>query len=168
MGNKEDWEELEKWNESKKAQYGINLTNMEKEKAKLDNWTKKLKIFGKTLKIGWIIILIMLILIFITIIDIAFSNMRNSFYVDVKEDIETRNFCKVKLISKDVVEAPGYKNENGTFYFEIKKLPNVKFTAKKKYGTSMDDFAANFEKYLFENRGIYRRIRRIIRGIIKL
>ena len=151
MGNKEDWEELEKWNESKKAQYGINLTNMEKEKAKLDNWTKKLKIFGKTLKIGWIIILIMLILIFITIIDIAFSNMRNSFYVDVKEDIETRNFCKVKLISKDVVEAPGYKNENGTFYFEIKKLPNVKFTAKKKYGTSMDDFAANFEKYLFEN-----------------
>ena len=61
MGNKEDWEELEKWNESKKAQYGINLTNMEKEKDKLDNWTKKLKIFGKTLKIGWIIILIMLI-----------------------------------------------------------------------------------------------------------
>ena len=154
MGNKEDWAELEKWNEineSKKVTYGIDITDMKKEKAKVDSWTNKLNVFGKTLKIGWIIVLIIIIFMFITIINIAFSNMKNSFYVDVKKDIEARNFCKVKLISKDVVEAPGYKNENGTFYFEIQKLPDVKFTVKKKYGTSMDDFDMNFEKYLFEN-----------------
>ena len=154
MGKKQDWAELEKWNEineSKKVKYGIDITDMGKEKSKLDSWTHKLNVVGKTLKIGWIIVLIILIFIFITIINIAFSNMKNSFYVDVKKDIETRNFCKVKLISKDVVEAPGYKNENGTFYFEMKKIPDVKFKVIKNYGKTMDDFDANFEKYLFEN-----------------
>ena len=155
MGNKEDWEELERWSKNidanNKVKYGIDLSNMDKEKRKLDNLTEKSRKFGKTIKISWIIIFIILVLNLIVVIDIAFSNMKNLFYVDVKKDIETRNFCKVKLISKDTVEALGYENENGTFYFEMKKLPDVKFKVIKNYGKTMDDFDANFEKYLFEN-----------------
>ena len=77
--------------------------------------------------------------------------MRSSFYVDVEKEIETLKGVKIELISKDVVEAHGYKNENGTFYFKIKNLPEVQFTVIKNGGKSLNDYDSNLQKYLFNN-----------------
>jgi len=80
---------------------------------------------------GIIIFLIGLFLLTV-LISIILSNQKNSFYIDVKKDIETSNFCKVKLISKDVVKSYGLSNENGIYYFEVKKCPEITFTAIKR------------------------------------
>ena len=155
MGNKEDWEEIEKWdrerNEANKLKYGIDLSNMGKEEAKVKKFVKVLNNTGKGLKVLGIIILVIVVLIVCFILNIVLSNMRNSFYIDVKKDIETLKWVKIELISKDVVEVPGYKNENGTYYFRIKKKPEIEFTVTKYWGSSANDYDSNLQKYLFEN-----------------
>ena len=155
MGNKEDWEEIEKWdrerNEKEQLKYGIDLSNMDKEEAKVKRFVKTLNITGKGLKVLGIIISIVVIFIIFTLINIVLSNMRSSFYVDVEKEIETLKGVKIELISKDVVEAPGYKNENGTFYFKIKNLPEVQFNVIKNGGKSLNDYDSNLQKYLFNN-----------------
>ena len=155
MGNKEDWEEIEKWNrernEKNRLKYKLDLSNMDKEEAKMRNFVNVLKTTGKGVKVLGIIIAIIVIFTIFNIIYIVFSNMRNSFYVDVEKDIETLKGVKVELISKDVVEAPGYKNENGTFYFRIKNFPEIQFTVIKKGGQSVNNYDSNLQKYLFNN-----------------
>ena len=155
MGNKEDWEEIEKCererNEKNKLKYGIDLSNMDKEEAKVKRVVRTLNSAGKGLKILGIITSIVVIFIIFTLINIVLSNMRSSFYVDVEKEIETLKGVKIELISKDVVEAPGYKNENGTFYFKIKNLPEVQFTVIKNGGKSLNDYDSNLQKYLFNN-----------------
>lgn len=155
MGNKEDWKELEKWNEareeSKKIEYGMDFSDIPKRNNKVDNFVKALNIAGKGFIVGGIIVLMIVIYILITIISIVLANMKGSFYIDVKKDIETTHFCKIKLISKDVVEASGYKNENGTYYFELVKCPDVKITAIKDGGIDYYDYKENLQKYLFNN-----------------
>lgn len=155
MGNKEDWEEIERWhnekNENDKLKYMHNVLNIDEEETKVKKFVKVLSVAGKGLKVGGIIVAIVVAFILITIISMVLANMKSSFYVDVKKDIETSHFCKIKLISKDVVETYGYNNENGKYYFEIKKCPSVKFTVIKDGGKDYDDYDENLQKYLFDN-----------------
>lgn len=155
MGNKEDWEEIEKCererNERNQLKYGIDLSGMEKEEVKVKKFVKILNNTGKGIKVLGIIISVIVIFIIFTLINIVLSNMRSSFHVDVEKEIETLKGVKIELISKDVVEAHGYKNENGTFYFKIKNLPEVQFTVIKNGGKSLNDYDSNLQKYLFNN-----------------
>ncbi len=155
MGNKEDWEELYKWNkereENNRNQYKINILDTAKEENKVKKFVKALNVIIKMLIGGGSIILIRGLFILIPILTMILANMKSSFFIDVKKDIETSNFCKVRLISKDVVKTYGYKNENGTYYFELAKCPDVKFTAIKDGGTDYYDYKENLQRYLFDN-----------------
>ena len=155
MGNKEDWEEIEKWNrernEKNRLKYKLDLSNMDREEAKMKNFIKVLNTTGKGIKVLGSIIAIVILCIIFVFIKIVLSNMRSSFYVDVEKEIETLKGVKVELISKDVVEAPGYKNENGIFYFKIKNFTELQFNVIKKGGQSINDYDSNLQKYLFTN-----------------
>lgn len=155
MGNKEDWEEIEKWDrerkEKNKLEYKLDLSNMDKEENKVKKFAKAQNVIIKMLIGGGIIILIRGLFILIPILTMILANMKSSFFIDVKKDIETSNFCKIRLISKDVVKTYGYKNENGTYYFELAKCPDVKFTAIKDGGTDYYDYKENLQRYLFDN-----------------
>ena len=155
MGKKEDWEELEKWNQRKeeenKEQYGIDLSNISNEHKKVKKFAKALNFIGKMFIGSGIIIFLIGLFLLTVLISIILSNQKNSFYIDVKKGIETSNFCKVKLISKDVVKSYGLNNENGIYYFEVKKCPEITFTAIKKGGINKYDYAGHLQKYLFVN-----------------
>ena len=155
MGKKEDWEELEKWNQRKeeenKEQYGIDLSNISNEHKKIKKFSRALNFTGKIFMGGGIIILIRGLFLLLVIVSIILSNQKNSFSIDVKKDIETSHFCKVKLISKDVVKSYGLNNENGIYYFEVIKCPEIKFTAIKNGGINKYDYVGHLQKYLFDN-----------------
>lgn len=137
--------------EKKIIPYGIKLSDTSKEQTSVKKFVKVLNVIGKTLICGGIIVLIRGLFLVITIVSIVLANMKSSFFIDVKKDIETSHFCKIKLISKDVVKTYGYKNENGTYYFELSKCPEVKFTAIKDGGIDYYDYKENLQKYLFDN-----------------
>lgn len=42
------------------------------------------------------------------------------------------------------------KNINGEYFFELKKFPQIKFKSIKNFGSEINDFEAQFHKYLFE------------------
>ena len=76
MGNKEDWEEIEKWNrernEKNGLKYKLDLANMDKEEAKMRNFVNVLKTTGKGVKVLGIIIAIIVIFTIFNIIYINF------------------------------------------------------------------------------------------------
>ena len=152
MGNKEEWEEIEKSvkeSEQKKleAHKGIDYTNM------LNKINKKPK--EKTLKKLTIKILKPIIIIFCIIAGIIGFivardygyNMRHSHNIDVKKDIENFADIEINEISSNLDE----KGYTGEYYFELKKVPQIKFKAIKNYGAQINDLNDNIAKYIFEH-----------------
>ena len=150
MNNKKDWEELEKWNESRiemqKEKYGIKYSNFNtnEERKKVDKVVKYLNVTGKTLKIFAIIIFIIAIFLVLLNVYVNFSNFKERTNVSVIETIENMYNVKIKVISKNVDE-----KENGTYKFELEENNEIKFTAIKNFGNLTEDFLDNYHKYLF-------------------
>ena len=151
MGNKEDWEELEKWQENQNTdvvdKYGINIYDKDrtKENKKIEMITK---VMNKILKVILGIIIFLLIIAIIaafSFIITRFSTVNKSVNADIN-DI-TRPFGeKVEIVSKDVDE-----KENGEYILRIKSNKNIVFKAIKNFGDMQDDFLENAKKYHFEN-----------------
>ena len=151
MGKKEDWEELEKWQERQKTtvvdKYGINIyeENRTKENKKVEIVTK---IMDKILKIILGIIIFILASAIIGAFLFAwfkFSQARKSVDADIN-DITKPFGEKIEIVSQDLD-----KNDNGKYTLTIKGNRKIIFTAIKHFGNMQDDFLENAKKYHFEN-----------------
>ncbi len=104
MGKKEDWEELEKWNQRKeeenKEQYGIDLSNISNEHKKVKKFAKALNFIGKMFIGSGIIIFLIGLFLLTVLISIILSNQKNSFYIDVKKTLKHQIFVKLNLFQK--------------------------------------------------------------------
>ena len=104
MGNKEDWEELEKWNENriqqerKKYKIDYDKINKRKEKKKVEHVVKGLKITGNFLKAIIIIVIIIGIYKVSIISYVNFKNMRRNVDFSVIESIENMYNVKTKIV----------------------------------------------------------------------
>lgn len=150
MGNKEDWEELERWNENRiqqereKYKIDYNKINLKKENEKVEHLVKGLNITGKTFKIFAIIIFIIGTLSVLLMLYSNFHNIKEQTNVTVVGTIDNMYNVKIKVISQDIDE-----KGNGVYKFELKDNSEIKFTAIKKFGKLEEDFLDNSHKYYF-------------------
>lgn len=109
MGNKEDWEEVEKSvrkadEEKIKSYKGINITEMLKRK----NIKSKNKLIGEIIKFISkrliVIFTIMLIFIIITVTWAYLDSIRNAHDINVKQHIESFQHIKINQISANLDE----------------------------------------------------------------
>ena len=154
MDNKEDWEELERWNESRiesqKEKFGIeydkyNNLNTKEQRKKIDKVVKGLNITGKALKIFAILIFTIAIFLVLLIVYINVSNLKERTDVSVVKVIENMYNIKIKLISQDI---DGKGNE--VYKFELEENNEIKFTAIKNFGNLTEDFLDQSQKYYFD------------------
>ena len=149
---KQDWEELEKWNEQRleqeKEKFGYSYQEIEEKKPhkKVEQLVKGLKITGNTLKIFTIIIFIIAAFSILLMLYIKFANINALTNAEVIKTIENLYHTKVKCIQKQVDE-----DENGTYQLEVKENPQIKFTAIKEKGTLTEDYLDQCHKYYFEH-----------------
>ena len=110
MGNKEDWEELEKWQERRKEEqkekFRVDFSEIgEKREYKgVNTIVKGMKIAGKTIKIGEIITIIIVIASVLLIFDLIISNINAKTNVKPEKTIENMYNTKIDLIYKDIDE----------------------------------------------------------------
>lgn len=144
MNNKKDWEELEKWNESRletqKEKFGIeynkyNDINTKEQRNKVNKVVKYLNVTGKTLKLFAIIIFTVAILLVLLNVYVNLSNFHERTNVSVVDTIENKYNVKIKIISQDLDE-----KENGIYKFELEENNEVHFTAIKNFGSLTEDF----------------------------
>ena len=151
MGNKEDWETLEKWNENRiqqeKEKYKIdyNKINVKKENKKVDNLVNSLNITGKTFKIFAIIVFIIGILSVLLMLYINFHNIKKNTDFSIIESIENMYNIKTKIISQNNNE-----KGNGIYRLELKDNSEIKFTAIQAHKKGKEDFLDNCHKYYFD------------------
>ncbi len=151
MGNKEDWEELEKWEESRKQEqkekFRLDFSEIQKNKEHkgVNTVVKGMKIAGKTIKIGGIITAIIVIAIVILIFDLIISNINSKTNVNPEKTIESMYNTKIDLVNKDIDE-----KENGRYTFKMSDNNEIQFTAIKKFGNLSEDYSDNCHKYYFE------------------
>ncbi len=93
MGNKEDWEELEKWNEErqkeKDARYGITRKEMEASEERINKLVSDLKFTGITLSFSTVVLLILIVAIFFTIVYILITDSNKQKVVDTSANYQT-------------------------------------------------------------------------------
>ena len=138
MGNKEDWEELEKWEESRKQEqkekFRLDFSEIQKDKEHkgVNTVVKGMKIAGKTIKIGGIITAIIVIAIVILIFDLIISNINSKTNVNPEKTIESMYNTKIDLVNKDIDEK------------------EIQFTAIRRFGNLSEDYMDNCHKYYFD------------------
>ncbi|MCI8621248.1 MAG: hypothetical protein HFJ50_05915 [Clostridia bacterium] len=132
MGNKEDWEEIQKWVENeeirKKNTFKIDIDkiDIEKKAKRMNIVTGFLNSILKTTKIGFLLIIAIVVFCAFTFANVGFSNMRTSFNADITS-IERQHNIKMKIISEDTDE-----NGNGSYEMALKKKQDICFKAVKK------------------------------------
>lgn len=150
MGNKEDWEELERWQENakqkQKERFKLDFSEIDKNKEhkRINTIVNVLKITGKTIKAGEIAIVIIVIAIVLFIFNLIISNLNSKINVDPEKTIESMYHTKVDLVSKDVDD-----KENGKYIFKVSDNDEIQFTAIRKYGSLSEDYTDNCHKYYF-------------------
>lgn len=151
MDNKNDWEELEKWEQNRiendKSKYGVEYKKIERksQNKKIDSLVRKLKIIENFAKVITIIISCVGFLALLIYTYFQFANLKERTDVEVKKTIENNYNVKIKIISKDVDE-----KENGTYRLELRDNTEIKFTAIKNYGSLTEDYLDNCQKYYFD------------------
>ena len=147
MDNKDDWNELEKWN----TQRIIN----EKEKSKfyyeefsknekIDIAVKGLKVTGGVFKLITFIIILIVVFILATFINIHLSNLRGRVTVNVVSTIQNMYNTKIKVISKYVD-----KEDDGIYRLQVKKNKEIQFNAIKDGNSLKEDFSDRTHQYFF-------------------
>lgn len=147
MENKNDWDELEKWNtqriidEKEKSKFYFEEFSKNK---KIDTFVKGLKVGGSVFKLITFIIILIIVFISGTLLNMYLSNIRSKYTIDVIPTIQNMYNIKVKVISKDIDE-----EEDGIYRLQVKKNKDIQFTAIKKGNAFDDDFLDRSHKYYF-------------------
>ncbi len=141
MDNKNDWKELEQWNEQREEEQKNKFGKYPEEfqiNKKIDKVTKGMDITLKIIRgIFFAIIAIALLIYVLYVVGLKANS-------DPVGKIEDLYKVQAKVISKNVD-----KNGAGTYKLELKDNEDIKFTIIKR-GTSLnDDFSDNCQKYYF-------------------
>lgn len=140
MDKKNDWEELEQWNElreeERKNRFGEYPEGFQKNK-KIDRLAKSMDITIKVIRGIFFAIIALALLAYIL------------YMVDQKVDVEgtIENLYKVKT---EIVDKNLDKNGSGTYKLETKGKDNIRFTVIKQGTMLKDDFSDNCQKYYFD------------------
>ena len=151
MGNKEDWEELEKWAENERLKrkqtfkMDIDSIDMHQRTKKMSIVINFLKAIFKTTKIIFVLGAVIMGGAVFTFANVGFSNFNSSVNADV-DSIAQQYSIKMKIVSQETDE-----NGNGTYLITLKNKKEIQFKAIKKYGDLKNDYEANYNKYVFEH-----------------
>lgn len=149
MENKEDWEELKRWENERKNQeiskYGLNFSNIntKKEQKKVKKIVNLLYSFNMSTIAVIIILIIIIIGILITYyenITFMMSNTSVEKSMMQKYNLNVTIFSKIKDPNKDYM----------LFKMNTDNSENIEFTVIKKNGKLMDDYIARRHQYYFE------------------
>ena len=152
MENKNDWDELEKWQKRKEAEeiekYGMKISEDDKIKGrkKVEKLSKNIRKIGISLRTLGIIILIIVCLIVGFVLYLINYNIQNRTNINAKKTVETMYNIKVKTIDEQLNE---HKNK-GKYIFETKEEPIIRFVAIKEYGSLKEDYNKKAKKYYYE------------------
>ena len=151
MDNKDEWKELEQWEENRKIEnkekFGLdfNKINMKKKEKRMNIFAKVLNTMGKTGLVVFTLISLILAFSVFMLINVNFSNIKTRANIDV-EIVLDKYHIKAKIIEKEIDE-----HENGKYIFELKNNKEIKFTVIKKWGALSEDFKANYQKCIFDS-----------------
>ncbi len=150
MENKQDWEELRKWEESKKQSnietYKIDINEIEELQNRRKKMDKILNPVNQTLvkvkKVLIILAAIIGILAFIIFVGYL-ASVRNFVNADIYSML---NFYGVEV---QIISQEADQKGNGKYLVNPEGYPEIQFTAKKRWGNIQTDFKDNYQKYLF-------------------
>lgn len=154
MGNKEDWEKIEKWNklreEELKKQYGgIDVIELQKKSEKSEKIIKKTnKIGGKIAKviaIFYIIFIILLLIIGMSVYIMKLEEIQNEVNVDVTKTLGQWRNMDFKIIAEEIDD-----KGNGTLQLETNGKIQIKFDVIKQFGGFEHNYDDECLKYFFE------------------
>ncbi len=140
MDNKDEWKELEQWEENRKIEnkekFGLdfNKINMKKKEKRMNIFAKVLNTIGKTGLVVFTLISLILAFSVFMLINVNFSNIKTRANIDV-EIVLDKYHIKAKIIEKEIDE-----HENGKYIFELKNNKEIKFTVIKKMGSTIRRF----------------------------
>lgn len=141
MDNKNDWKELEQWNEQREEEQKNKFGKYPEEfqiNKKIDKVTKGMDITLKIIRgIFFAIIAIALLIYVLYVVGLKANS-------DPVGKIEDLYKVKANIISKNVD-----KNGAGTYKLELKDNEDIKFTVIKQGTALNDDFSDNCQKYYF-------------------
>lgn len=151
MDNKDEWKELEQWEENRKIEnkekFGLdfNKINIKKKEKHMNIFAKVLNTIGRTGIVVFTLISLLLAFSVFMIINVNFSNIKTRANIDV-EFVLDKYHIKAKIIEKEIDQ-----HENGKYIFELRNNKEIKFVAIKKWGALSEDFEANYQKYIFDS-----------------
>lgn len=126
MSNKNDWEELEKWNaqriDNEKEKTGFYFEEFKRNK-KIDVASRFTELI---LKIVAFVVVIILLFILVEFLRIQFSNLRAKYTIDVVPTIQNMYGISINVISKNID-----RNKDGTYKLQAKNNKEIIFTATK-------------------------------------
>ena len=118
MDNKDEWKELEQWEENRKIEnkekFGLdfNKINMKKKEKRMNIFAKVLNTIGKTGLVVFTLISLILAFSVFMLINVNFSNIKTRANIDV-EIVLDKYHIKAKIIVNEIDE-----HENGKYIFE--------------------------------------------------
>lgn len=154
MENKEDWKELEKWNEQHeqklKEQYkGVDIMKLSEEnkesKKKIKKANKVLGKVGKVIAVFYIIFIVLLIIIGTTVYINKLKEIRNKVDIDVVKTLKETHNANFVIKSKKLDD-----KGNGTLHLSTKGKIKIKFDVVKKFGNMDYNYDDESLRYFYE------------------
>lgn len=154
MENKEDWKELEKWNEQYKQklkeQYkGVDIMKLSEEnkesKKKIKKANKVLGKVGKVIAVFYIIFIVLLIIIGTTVYINKLKEIRNKVDIDVVKTLKETHNANFVIKSKKLDD-----KGNGTLHLSTKGKIKIKFDVVKKFGNMDYNYDDESLRYFYE------------------
>ncbi len=154
MENKEDWKELEKWNEQHKQklkeQYkGVDIMKLSEEnkesKKKIKKANKVLGKVGKVIAVFYIIFIVLLIIIGTTVYINKLKEIRNKVDIDVVKTLKETHNANFVIKSKKLDD-----KGNGTLHLSTKGKIKIKFDVVKKFGNMDYNYDDESLRYFYE------------------
>lgn len=152
MGNKEDWEELEKWSK-KQEEKNVRSFGIDISKVNIQKETKKMHIFSmftdsayKFVKYAFLTIAIFVCCLGLWFAYTQINDFDRSLDIgDVEENLKQMYNIKIRELSKETDE-----KGNGKYLFTLKDNEDIIFTAFKNGGDLLNDYNDNCHKYYFK------------------
>lgn len=144
--DKKDEQELKEWKEKNLnyiENYGVDIYEKGKKKK---NSEKIINFINKIIKIILIIFAIAVAVFIVWLLLYRWQIVYDKVHIDPKETIEVMYDTKINEVSKNLDS-----NSNGSYVYEIKNNPEIKFNVIVKWASMNEDYADNCQKYFYEH-----------------
>ena len=144
--DKKDEQELKEWKEKNLnyiENYGVDIYEKGKKKK---NSEKIINFINKIIKIILIIFAIAVAVFIVWLLLYRWRIVYDKVHIDPKETIEVMYDTQINEVSKNLDS-----NSNGSYVYEIKNNPEIKFNVIVKWASMNEDYADNCQKYFYEH-----------------